>query len=156
MPSLEDHRPLDHDLDTLLRAQTFLPLPPALTARILADLPTYRVVRLEPVRPWALAARAAAAILVFCSSWLVFSGTTPALAGVASPEAHLAAAVEAPVLVAPLDVPLPTTASDVLASTAGVPTGSPLPWLAGGLAVLLAGLALAWKAHRRAARGGVA
>jgi len=155
-PNPDRELDLDGELDALLREQPLLPLPPALRARILADVPAYRVLRLQPVRPWALACRAAAAILVFFSSWLAFSGTTPALASVMSPEAHLAAAIEGPVLTAPLDMPLPTAASDVLASAAGVPAGSPLPWLAGGLVVLFAGLALGWKAHRRASEGGAA
>jgi len=135
--------PEDRELEALLREQTLLPVPLALVARILDE-----VLPAEPVRPWAVAGRTAAAVLVFCASWLAFSGDVPAFADVAA-EAHVAAAV-GPTTVAGV-LPTGVTAAPGLDH---VPTGSSGAWLLAGGLLLLAGLGLAWRGHARAAGAG--
>ncbi|MDJ0521806.1 MAG: hypothetical protein QNJ90_06995 [Planctomycetota bacterium] len=133
--------PEDRELEALLREQTLLPLPLALVGRILDE-----VLPVEPVRPWALVGRAAAAIVVFCASWLALSGDVPAFADVA-PETHVAAAL-------PAQLPAAPATTKVLDVATATPDGHPALWLGLGLALLAGGLVGGWRLHRRAAEGG--
>lgn len=128
-------------LEALLREQALLPVPLALVSRILDE-----VLPVEPVRPWAVVGRAAAAVIVFCTSWLALSGDVPAFADV-QPQAHVESALRATALPAELPVGSSTTVLDV-ASTG---PASVWLWLGLGAAVLFGGLAVAWRLHRSAA-----
>ncbi len=147
----------DQELEALLREQQMLPVPLALISRVLDAMPAYQGAASEPVRPWLVAGRAAAAIVVFFASWFAFSGQVPALADVV-PEARLASALETSDLVdklpggLPVKTPSPRTlATAGLGTAAGAPAEPALAWTAAGLLLLLAGAAFAWRTHRAAA-----
>jgi hypothetical protein len=131
------------ELEALLREQTLLPVPLALVGRILDEL-----LPVEPVRPWALVGRAAAAVIVFCASWLALSGGVPAFADVTAQQ-HVDSALRAAAL--PAEFPIGAAAPAVLDVAGTGPTTSALVWLGLGAVLLLGGLAAAWRLHHGAA-----
>jgi hypothetical protein len=128
------------EVERLLREETLLPLPLPLVQRVLADvLPTTRE------RPLRVLARAAAAILVFFASWLAFSGDVPALANI-GPRTEVAAVLPEVLAAAPEGRLPPELA------VAAEGTGAALGLAAGGLVLIVLGVALSVRWHRRAAR----
>jgi hypothetical protein len=123
-------------VEGLLRQEPLLALPLALLPATLA-----RVLPLEPVRPWQVAARAAAAILVFCASWFAFSGRAPALADV-GPRPEMAAGLGVRPTLPPL-----------AALLSGGPGGGVVACAVGGVLTLVTGIVLGVRWHRAAARG---
>ena len=128
------------EVERRLREERLLPLPLPLVQRVLADvLPS---VRRE--RPMVVLARVAAAVLVFVSSWLAFSGEVPALANI-GPRTEVAAVLPEVLEAAPTGGQLPP---EIAEATEG--TGAGLALAGAGLLLIALGVALNRRWHRSA------
>jgi len=133
-------------VEAALRGEPLWQAPLGLTARVLEGVVPQRRSRLMTF------ARVAAAVLVFFSSWIAFSGTAPAWADVKRPAPYLESVRDLAPSVELGESPtaLLDAAAPTLIDGAPVDVGATILMLVGVL-VLAAGMVLLMRAHSRAA-----
>ena len=140
----DDLHPEDAALEAALRAQPPYALPAALVGRI-----RDQAIAPRPLRPLAVVARVAAAVLVVFAAWFAVSGDTPALAD-AAPQPRVVAVLPPGLPHAAL--PDASTAPAAWSATTLSPAATDqqaIGFLVAGALVLLAGLVTAtWLARK--------
>ncbi len=134
-------------VEAALKGEPLWQAPLGLTTRVLESIVPRRRSRLMTF------ARVAAAVLVFFSSWIAFSGTAPAWADVKHPAPYLE---QVPELTPRVELTTSPSALLDATSPASVDVGATILMLVGML-VLVAGMVLLIRVHMRAAsaKGGV-